>query len=1001
MVFAETARCQKKPSSRGILEPKSFIKVSDHIAAALPRGGAETVRRVIRFSGQQIVSTRSSFPDRRKQAWFRLTRDRLMKKQIVGFVGALTLSGVGAFVAATEPEGASSAPVVKPVASKSVELSSPDADGKSEPPIAGDGSAIKQVSHVAVETPAMPATADEVSHWDPATHAPAKSAPEKTAGPRAVDALPNLKVLPPPEKPAAAAPRSATTTPVTAIPAEPKKITLEASDPHALMQKARDLYVANRLDEAEALGQMLAAYPTRWSILEDSPKRLLEDVQKARQRAKDEDATAVLIEARKLFSRGMYDESERLAHMAERMHGPYRMFDSGDKPQRLLGEIAEARLQASKPRVQPVPAAREATVHTAPANTNWQEAPKAHASENQVVQTPAKAAEAVKPGEAVKSADAVKAGTAKPDTTKAAATAKAAEAKPDNTAKPVETVKTAETPKLIAEAKPESSSAVKPQAKPATDAKLVIEPKVVDSTETIIIETPRLVPEPKVVETPKVAELKRIETARLVPEPKPIEAPKVAEPKRIETPKILAEAKPIEVPKPSADAKPAATNKPAEASKPAEATKPAESKPVIVQTSASVTAKTADVVPASAVFVGPPYLPKTGVSVASDVVLAQPEGMPEKLPAPVVGQAVRVSAPEKTAAAPEKAAAPAPPAKPVAPASAPVVVPAPPAPCAAPTCCDKSCSDKSCCDKSCGHDDSGLCLYGDVGFSIMRPYFKTNPAFFVGTEPTPNSFVGRIVDFGLGTQFVPEINIGVVGCDDLGFRVGWWGFATGDHQTVTAPAGNGTFTGGPLGAPLFGIATGDTAAADAHLNMNVWTFEVTQDYKCGPCTVMLAAGLRYAHIAQQFDAVDLSNTALFLHSGHNFDGIGPTLYLRGRRQCGCSGAYLFADARGSLLVGQFKQAAISQQLRGEGTLVAIDLADSSRMVMGEGELELGAGWRRDYSGIDVFLEAGVTGQLWSEVGNSSRSTLGFEGFSGTVDNNLGLMGITIRAGINY
>ena len=102
-----------------------------------------------------------------------------MKKQIVGFVGALTLSGVGAFVAATEPEGASSAPVVKPVASKSVELSSPDADGKSEPPIAGDGSAIKQVSHVAVETPAMPATADEVSHWDPATHAPAKSAPEK------------------------------------------------------------------------------------------------------------------------------------------------------------------------------------------------------------------------------------------------------------------------------------------------------------------------------------------------------------------------------------------------------------------------------------------------------------------------------------------------------------------------------------------------------------------------------------------------------------------------------------------------------------------------------------------------------------------------------------------------------------------------------------------------------------------------------------------------------
>jgi hypothetical protein len=904
-----------------------------------------------------------------------------MKKQIVGLVGALTLSGVGAFVAATEPEGTGSAPAVKPVANKSTEPSSPEADSKAEPAKTADGSAIKQVSHMPVEGSTMPAAAEEISHWGPANHPSAKPAAEKATAPRAPEMLPAVNIVAPPEKSSAAAPKSA----APAVPAQPKTITLDGNDPHGMMQKARDLYLANRLDEAEALAQMLMTYPTRWGILEDSPKRLVEDVQKARQRAKDEDANAVLVEARKLFNRGMYDEAERLARMAERMHGPYRMFDSGDKPQKLLGDIVDARMQASKPRVQPVPAGREATaheatVHVGPAPTTWQEAPKARSSDSKVIQASAKTENAAKAGEAVKSADATKAGSAKPDPV----TPKTVDAsKPAGAAKPMETTKPAETPKRVAEAKSDSADSKEPKVEIVETPRLVPQPKVV--------ETPRLVPQPKAVEAPKVAEPKVVETPRLVPQPQPVEVHKVAEPKLIETPKIVVDVKAVEAPKPIAEAKPAEMAKPMETAKP---TMSNSSPAPIVQASARIAGPApSQVVPAIAI-VGPPYLPKTGATPASDVVLKQPEGMPDKLPAPVVGQAVTVSAP----VAADKAAPAAPPAKPVAP--APVVVPPPPAPCAAPTCCDKNCGHPTCCDKNCGngHDDGGLCVYGDVGFSIMRPYFKTDPAFLIETTTGPNTFVGRTIDFGLGTQFVPEINIGVVGCNDLGFRVGWWGFATGDHQAVTATFN--TFTAAPLGVPLSSVATGDTVAADAHLNMNVWTFEVTQDYHCGPCTVMIAGGLRYAHIAQRFDAVDLTDPIQFLHSGHNFDGIGPTLYLRGRRQCGCSGAYLFADARGSLLVGQFKQAAIGQH-RFEPTIIpTIDLADSSRMVMGEGELELGAGWRRDYSGIDVFLEAGVTGQLWSEVGNSSRSTIGLDSLS-IVDNNLGLMGITIRAGINY
>jgi hypothetical protein len=278
----------------------------------------------------------------------------------------------------------------------------------------------------------------------------------------------------------------------------------------------------------------------------------------------------------------------------------------------------------------------------------------------------------------------------------------------------------------------------------------------------------------------------------------------------------------------------------------------------------------------------------------------------------------------------------------------------------------------------------------------MRPYFKTDPAFRVESGVFPN-FANRVIEFGLGTQFVPEINIGVVGANDLGFRVGWWGFATGDHQTVTGVLAE---SANPLGLSISTFPfTTDIVAADAHLNMNVWTFEATQDWQVCKCTMMAAGGLRYAHIAQQFSAVDLT-TGSFVRSGHNFDGIGPTLYLRGRRPCGCSGAYLFGDARGSLLVGRFKQSAF-ETFVGTTATETVDNADSSRMVMAEGELELGAGWRRDCGGIDTFVEIGVTGQIWSEVGNSSRSTLGSEGSGGGIDNNLGLMGITIRAGINY
>ena len=144
---------------------------------------------------------------------------------------------------------------------------------------------------------------------------------------------------------------------------------------------------------------------------------------------------------------------------------------------------------------------------------------------------------------------------------------------------------------------------------------------------------------------------------------------------------------------------------------------------------------------------------------------------------------------------------------------------------------------------------------------------------------------------------------------------------------------------------------GDNVAADAHLNMNVWTFEVTQDYQWGPCTMMVAGGLRYAHIAQRYDAVDLTTPSRFVVSGHNFDGIGPTLYVRGRRQCGCSGAYLFGDDCSGRIWALTANGASSQSPR--------QLLDTSLSISSFGEAENGTLYLTDLGGGKVYWIAGA------------------------------------------
>jgi type II secretory pathway component GspD/PulD (secretin) len=134
------------------------------------------------------------------------------------------------------------------------------------------------------------------------------------------------------------------------------KPTDPAGDPRAMLKQARVLYADGKLEEARLLAQKANAVPTgKWGLFEDSPDRLLQDIQKARLKHDQDDSARILAEARKLYDAGKYNEAEAKAYQADRLHGPYGMLDLGDRPSKLLADIQTVRAKGHKPDLPPAP----------------------------------------------------------------------------------------------------------------------------------------------------------------------------------------------------------------------------------------------------------------------------------------------------------------------------------------------------------------------------------------------------------------------------------------------------------------------------------------------------------------------------------------------------------------------------------------------------------------------------------------------------------------------
>jgi Flp pilus assembly secretin CpaC len=137
------------------------------------------------------------------------------------------------------------------------------------------------------------------------------------------------------------------------LPPPPGSVPHDSAGAHAMLRDARNLYAQGKLDDADRLCAQVAAAKVKWGLFEDNPDKLRADLKGARQKHDQAESVKVLVEARKLYAAGNYEEARVKAWKAAQLHGKYSVTELGDRPEKLLAEIdaAEARAHHQAPAV--------------------------------------------------------------------------------------------------------------------------------------------------------------------------------------------------------------------------------------------------------------------------------------------------------------------------------------------------------------------------------------------------------------------------------------------------------------------------------------------------------------------------------------------------------------------------------------------------------------------------------------------------------------------------
>lgn len=129
---------------------------------------------------------------------------------------------------------------------------------------------------------------------------------------------------------------------------------MSPSEAKAAVLQARELLQQGKIAAAEELAQKARLNTdVQYGHFQDTPEKILKDVNKLREKSNAARAGILLAAARRKLVEGDYDEAERLAYQSEALRFDYPLWHRGDRPDRVIVDVEEARKGHVRPAVPP------------------------------------------------------------------------------------------------------------------------------------------------------------------------------------------------------------------------------------------------------------------------------------------------------------------------------------------------------------------------------------------------------------------------------------------------------------------------------------------------------------------------------------------------------------------------------------------------------------------------------------------------------------------------
>lgn len=238
-------------------------------------------------------------------------------------------------------------------------------------------------------------------------------------------------------------------------------------------------------------------------------------------------------------------------------------------------------------------------------------------------------------------------------------------------------------------------------------------------------------------------------------------------------------------------------------------------------------------------------------------------------------------------------------------------------------------------------------LYGAIEITFLKPSLS-------GAEPARGLAINRMIDsdYTTGIRYI----LGYSNDSGLGVRARYWSFSD-DYDFVP-----------PFAPSQLGVA------------MKVADAEVTLAQRLRHFDIEGSGGLRYGKL-------QYSNwtPSLFGVGQLTFEGVGPTASLGARRLLGNSGISLFGNVRGSVMLGDVRNASL---------LTFMPAGTIEDEIMTVAENQMGVAWTRDLSPVwQLEVRTAWETQYWMS------STISDDVYG--IGSNLALMGPTISVELRY